>query len=200
MKRAAILSPPMSVLMRLSARRPSSVSIGSRRADHIVQVRQPVAHARKVALRSQAWGQGGGRDRRGLARSQRADRRCPRGAPSTDAANTGRQVARRATIVQSRTRVKNRIQSVLHANLILPCKGDPFSGKGRKWPAAQPLEDDERTTINGWLAELDRLAVDLVQVDTRAIQREHYDSLNGGKEHYLPPLKVHWPTKRQKRR
>ena len=31
-----------------------------------------------------------------------------------------RQVARRATIVQSRTRVKNRIQSVLHANLILP--------------------------------------------------------------------------------
>ena len=30
-----------------------------------------------------------------------------------------RQVARRATIVQSRTRVKNRIQSVLHANLIV---------------------------------------------------------------------------------
>jgi hypothetical protein len=39
-----------------------------------------------------------------------------------------RQVARRATIVHSRTRVKNRIQSVLHANLILPYKGDLFSG------------------------------------------------------------------------
>jgi transposase len=76
-----------------------------------------------------------------------------------------RQVARRATIVQSRTRVKNRIQSVLHANLILPYKGDLFSGKGRTWLTAQPLEDDERTTINGWLAELDRLAVDLRQVD-----------------------------------
>jgi transposase len=81
-----------------------------------------------------------------------------------------RQVARRATIVQSRTRVKNRIQSVLHANLILPYKGDLFSGKGRKWLAAQPLEDDERTTINGWLAELDRLAVDLAQVDTSLAQ------------------------------
>jgi transposase len=44
-----------------------------------------------------------------------------------------RQVARRATIVHSRTRVKNRIQSVLHANLILPYKGDLFSGKGRTW-------------------------------------------------------------------
>jgi transposase len=76
-----------------------------------------------------------------------------------------RQVARRATIVQSRTRVKNRVQSVLHSNLILPYKGDLFSGKGRTWLAAQPLEDDERATINGWLAELDRLAVDLRQVD-----------------------------------
>lgn len=76
-----------------------------------------------------------------------------------------RQVARRATIVQSRTRVKNRIQSVLHANLILPYKGNLFSSKGRAWLAAQPLGDDERTTIEGWLAELDRLAQDLALVD-----------------------------------
>jgi transposase len=76
-----------------------------------------------------------------------------------------RQVARRATIVQSRTRVKNRIQSVLHTNLILPYKGDLFSGKGRTWLAAQPLAVDERTTIAGWLVELDRLAEDLARVD-----------------------------------
>jgi transposase len=76
-----------------------------------------------------------------------------------------RQVARRATIVHSRTRVKNRIQSVLHANLILPYKGDLFSGKGRTWLAVQPLDSDERATIDGWLGELDRLAKDLAQVD-----------------------------------
>jgi Transposase IS116/IS110/IS902 family len=33
------------------------------------------------------------------------------------------------------------------------------------WLAAQPLHDDERTTVNSWLAELDWLAVDLGQVD-----------------------------------
>jgi len=81
-----------------------------------------------------------------------------------------RQIARRATIVQSRTRVKNRIQSVLHANLILPYKGDLFSGKGRKWLAAQPLDEDQRSTINGWLAELDRLAADLAEVDRGVAQ------------------------------
>jgi transposase len=60
-----------------------------------------------------------------------------------------RQIARRATIVQSRTRVKNRIQSVLHANLILPYKGDLFSGKGRKWLCGttarrEPALNDQR--------------------------------------------------------
>jgi transposase len=55
-----------------------------------------------------------------------------------------RRVARRATIVQSRTRVKNRIQSVLHANLILPCcrrASTPFrlsSPSASAWPGGAP--------------------------------------------------------------
>ena len=76
-----------------------------------------------------------------------------------------RQAARRARIVQARTRTKNRIHSVLHANLILPFKGDLFSRKGRAWLASQPLEEDERSTIDSWLAELDRLADDLANAD-----------------------------------
>src|SRR3954451_17469628 len=76
-----------------------------------------------------------------------------------------RQVARRAAVVQARTRLKNRIHSVLHANLILPYRGDLFSAKGRSWLAAQPIEADERVAIEGWLAELDRLAEDLARVD-----------------------------------
>ena len=76
-----------------------------------------------------------------------------------------RQVARRAAVVQARTRLKNRIHSVLHANLILPYRGDLFSAKGRSWLAAQPIEADERVAIDGWLAELDRLAEDLARVD-----------------------------------
>ena len=76
-----------------------------------------------------------------------------------------RQVARRAAIVQARTRLKNRIHSVLHANLILPYAAISSLAKGRSWLAAQPLEEDERVAIDGWLAELDRLAEDLARVD-----------------------------------
>jgi transposase len=76
-----------------------------------------------------------------------------------------RQVARRAAVVQARTRLKNRIHSVLHASLILPYRGDLFSAKGRSWLTAQPLEEDEQVAIDGWLAELDRLVEDLARVD-----------------------------------
>jgi predicted transposase YbfD/YdcC len=68
-----------------------------------------------------------------------------------------RQVAHRASVVQARTRLKNRIYSVLHANLILPYRGDLFSGKKRAWLAAQPIDEDERVAIDSWLLELDRL-------------------------------------------
>ena len=54
------------------------------------------------------------------------------------------QVARRATIVQARTRLKNRIHAVLSRNLLPLRKGDLFSGRGRVWLANQPLEPDER--------------------------------------------------------
>lgn len=50
---------------------------------------------------------------------------------------------------------------MLHTNLILPYKGDLFSGRGRTWLAAQPLDNEERAMIEGWLAELDRLAKDI---------------------------------------
>ena len=76
-----------------------------------------------------------------------------------------RQVARRAAVVQARTRLKNRVHSVLHANLIPPYRGDLFSGRGRSWLAAQSIEEEERAAIEGWLAELDRLAEDLARVD-----------------------------------
>lgn len=49
-----------------------------------------------------------------------------------------RFVARRAGIVQSMTRTKNRIHAVLHANLIPPYQGRLFMTPGRKWLAEQP--------------------------------------------------------------
>ena len=76
-----------------------------------------------------------------------------------------REVARRAVVVNSRTRVKNRVQAVLSANLLPAYKGDLFSGRGRCWLAKQPLDDREREAVDGWLAELDRLGDELDRVE-----------------------------------
>ena len=44
-----------------------------------------------------------------------------------------RLVAQRTQVVQQMTRIKNRLHSVLHANLIPPFEGELFSLTGRAW-------------------------------------------------------------------
>jgi transposase len=77
-----------------------------------------------------------------------------------------RQVARRATIVQHRTRLKNRIHAILHRNLLPRCPAtDLFGRKGRSWLTAQALPADERVTIDSVLRELDHVGEDLAAID-----------------------------------
>ena len=76
-----------------------------------------------------------------------------------------REVARRAVVVNSRTRLKNRVHAVLSSNLLPAYKGDLFSGRGRGWLAKQPLENQERAAVDSWLAELDRLGVELERIE-----------------------------------
>ena len=77
-----------------------------------------------------------------------------------------RQVARRAQIVQHRTRLKNRIHAVLHRNLLPRCPAtDLFGQKGRAWLAMQSLPGDERATIESVLRELDHAGDDLAAID-----------------------------------
>jgi transposase len=76
-----------------------------------------------------------------------------------------RQVAQRAAIVQQMTRLKNRIHSTLHANLLPVREGKLFSARGRSWLAEQTLAPDERIGVDRALAELDRLAADLERID-----------------------------------
>src|SRR6266487_3867909 len=67
-----------------------------------------------------------------------------------------RQVARRAHIVRQRTRLKNRVQSILHRNLIPRCPAaDLFGHKGRSWLAGQELPLDERQAAEALLRQLD---------------------------------------------
>jgi transposase len=77
-----------------------------------------------------------------------------------------RQVTRRNQIVRQRSRLKNIIQSILHAHLIPSCPHADLCGtKGRAWLAAQVVPEDERLAIDRHLREFDRLAEDLQVIE-----------------------------------
>jgi transposase len=87
-----------------------------------------------------------------------------------------RVVAQRAQVVQQMTRMKNRIHSVLHANLIPPFSGELFSVAGRMWLEAQPVAADEKLAIRRHLADLDQRASDLATLDQALAQRALQDA------------------------
>lgn len=77
-----------------------------------------------------------------------------------------REVTRRNQIVRQRTRLKNIMQSILHAHLIPACPHqDLCAPKGRAWLSEQVLPTDERRAIERHLREFDRLGEDLQAVE-----------------------------------
>jgi transposase len=93
-----------------------------------------------------------------------------------------RQVARRAHIVRQRTRLKNRVQSILHRNLVPRCPAaDLFGRKGRVWLAEQELPSDERQAVEALLRQLDFHGEELRLVDAElarvALAREEVKRL-----------------------
>jgi transposase len=82
-----------------------------------------------------------------------------------------RLVAQRAQVVAHMTRLKNRIHSVLHANLIPRYRGELFSRAGRAWLDAQAVPEDQRLAVRRHLDELDRLATDLAALERALAER-----------------------------
>src|SRR3954449_7463160 len=77
-----------------------------------------------------------------------------------------RQVTRRNQIVRQRSRLKNIIQSILHAHLIPSCPHQDLCGpRGRAWLAKQVVPEDERLTVERHLREFDRLGEDLKVIE-----------------------------------
>jgi transposase len=77
-----------------------------------------------------------------------------------------RQVTRRNQLVRQRSRLKNIIQSILHAHLIPSCPHQDLCGpKGRAWLGEQVLPEDERVAVTRHLREFDRLGEDLKVVE-----------------------------------
>ena len=76
-----------------------------------------------------------------------------------------RQVTRRNQIVRQRSRLKNIIQSILHAHLIPSCPHQDLCGpRGRTWLAGQVVPEDERLAVERHLREFDRLGEDLTTI------------------------------------
>jgi transposase len=77
-----------------------------------------------------------------------------------------RQVTRRNQIVRQRSRLKNLIQSILHAHLIPSCPHQDLCGPaGRAWLSEQILPGDERLAVERHLREFDRLGDDLKVIE-----------------------------------
>jgi transposase len=94
--------------------------------------------------------------------------------PDEDTLALRRLVAERVQLVTHMTRLKNRIHSVLHANLIPPYGGKLFTRGGRAWLAELPLAQDQRRAIERHLREFDRTADEIATMD-RALARRALD-------------------------
>lgn len=94
--------------------------------------------------------------------------------PDEDTQALRRLVAERVQLVSHMTRLKNRIHSVLHANLIPPYGGKLFTKGGRAWLAGLPLPEDQRRGIERHLRELDRIADEVATMD-RGLARRALD-------------------------
>lgn len=73
--------------------------------------------------------------------------------------------ARRASLVSERTRIKNRIHSVLAAALIPLETTDLFGKKGLEWLAGLPLNPDQRAAV-----ESDQRIMEAVQIEIDALE------------------------------
>jgi transposase len=88
--------------------------------------------------------------------------------PDAETAALRRQVLRRAHLVRQRTRLKNQVHAILHANLVPRCPAaDLFGIKGRAWLAEQDLPPDERAAATALLRQLDFHAEELRLIESR---------------------------------
>ncbi len=89
-----------------------------------------------------------------------------------------RQVTRRTQLVRQRVRLKNLIQSILHAHLIPPCPHGNLVGiSGRRWLARQVLPPDERAAVERHLALIDHVEEALKDVDADVARHAMNDPL-----------------------
>jgi transposase len=132
-------------------------------APHVARV--VIAHPRKVRLIAEAKVKTDKIDAQVLAQLYAAGFLPEVWRPDEVTEQRRRLVAQRTAVVTQMTRLKNRIHSVLHANLIPRYQGKLFSKAGRAWLDVQAVPEDQKLAVRRHLDELDRLAPDLAALD-----------------------------------
>jgi len=86
-----------------------------------------------------------------------------------DSATQGlrRQVAHHQSLVQQRTRLRNRIHAILQRNLVGHSFSDLFGKAGRRWLADAALPVDERVQVDSALRLLDAIEAEIRLSDER---------------------------------
>lgn len=79
-------------------------------------------------------------------------------------------VAHRRHLIQQRTRIRNHLQSILHAYNLASPTGDPFAQQQRAWWLALEVPAADHLRIRQGWAELDLLAPLLSEVETELVQ------------------------------
>lgn len=82
-----------------------------------------------------------------------------------------RQMAERAGVLAQVVRIKGRMKAILHANLIPPYKGHLFGKAGQRWLDGLPLPAEERAILQRLIAELERVSLQLSNIDKAVAQQ-----------------------------
>jgi transposase len=114
-------------------------------------------------------------DSRVLAELLRADYLPAVWQPGPDTQRLRRLTHRRAALVSDRTRLKNRIHSVLHHCLVPLPKGDLFSKQGRAWLQGLTLPEPEAAARDSDLRLLEQTEREIAQMEERLTREAWQD-------------------------
>ncbi len=114
-------------------------------------------------------------DSRVLAELLRADYLPPVWQPDEETQRLRRLTHRRAALVSDRTRVKNRLHSILHHCLIPLPEFDLFSKRGIAWLRQVPLAEEEALARASDLRLLEQIEVELAELEERLVREAWED-------------------------
>src|SRR5438045_4872610 len=95
--------------------------------------------------------------------------------PDQETQRLRRLTQRRAALVSDRTRLKNRLHSILHHTLVPLPEGDLFSKKGLAWLRQVPLTQEEALARDSDLRLLEQTELEIAELDERLVREAWQD-------------------------